>query len=44
MVYKLFNAFVGRVSGVWCRRCGESITPRDSFGVSEGVCAACREL
>jgi hypothetical protein len=26
-----------------CRRCAETISPRDAFGHSEGVCTPCRE-
>jgi hypothetical protein len=42
MVYRLFRAFIGRESGRWCRSCGESIAPREAFGLGEGVCPACR--
>ena len=42
MVFRLFRAFVGRESGCWCRGCGESVSPADAFGLSEGVCRACR--
>jgi hypothetical protein len=27
----------------WCRSCGEPIERRDPFGLSEGVCAPCRD-
>lgn len=43
MPYKLFRAIAMLESGRDCRRCGEAIAPSDAFGVSEGVCAACRE-
>ena len=42
MVYRLFRAFIGRESGRSCRTCGDSIVPRDDFGISEGVCLNCR--
>lgn len=29
-------------SGRFCRVCGRGIQARDPFGVSEGVCPACR--
>jgi hypothetical protein len=42
MLYKLFRAFAMRHAGLDCRRCGQSIEPGDYFGLSEGVCRACR--
>jgi len=42
MLYKLFNAFAMRHSGVDCRRCGSSVARRDHFGLSESVCSNCR--
>jgi hypothetical protein len=29
-------------SGRWCRVCGLGIARGDEFGLSEGVCSACR--
>ncbi|HYA00606.1 MAG TPA: hypothetical protein VEK76_09675 [Candidatus Binatia bacterium] len=29
-------------SGRWCRVCGQEIGWDDGFGLSEGVCSACR--
>jgi uncharacterized OB-fold protein len=42
MLYRLFNAFIGRESGSRCRSCGDVVVPGDEFGVSEGVCRNCR--
>ena len=42
MVHNLLLALTNRYSGRSCRRCGDSIVQRDRFGVSEGVCPACR--
>lgn len=42
MIYDLFRALVRIETGRSCRRCTESIPPRDQFGLSEAVCAACR--
>lgn len=42
MLYRLFRAIAGLEAGRDCRSCNESITPRDYFGMSEGVCAPCR--
>jgi hypothetical protein len=42
MLYRLFNAFIGRESGTRCRSCGDVVVPGDEFGVSEGVCRNCR--
>lgn len=42
MLYRLVLALAGRYFGRECRTCGEPISPGDEFGVSEGVCAACR--
>ena len=41
-VWKVFRAMAGLESGRWCRRCSESILAEDRFGMSEGVCRACR--
>ncbi len=42
-VYKIIRAFTGSEAGRSCRTCGEAILPRDGFGMSEGVCAPCRD-
>jgi hypothetical protein len=42
MLYKLLRAFAMQHAGLDCRRCGHSIAPGDHFGLSEGVCRACR--
>jgi hypothetical protein len=42
MIHSLFKSLYGLVSGRDCRVCGESIPRVDGFGVSEGVCNACR--
>lgn len=42
MVYRLVLALAGRYFGRECRTCSEPISRLDQFGVSEGVCAACR--
>lgn len=42
MLYDLLLAMVNLHSGRRCRSCGTTIAPRDHFGVSEGVCPACR--
>jgi hypothetical protein len=41
--WRFFRSLAGDESGRWCRRCGESISPRDAFGLSESVCPPCRE-
>jgi hypothetical protein len=41
-IYTLFRALAGLEAGRWCRTCHEPIAPRDGFGLSEGVCRACR--
>jgi hypothetical protein len=38
----LLHALSGQESGRNCRRCSESIPSSDRFGMSEGVCRACR--
>ena len=43
MVYKVLRALAGLESGRECRVCGETIRPKDLFGLGEGVCQACRE-
>ena len=40
--WRLFRALAGSEAGRSCRCCGESITPADRFGFSEGVCRPCR--
>jgi hypothetical protein len=42
VLYRLFNAFIGRESGRACRVCGDVIVPGDAFGISEGICRNCR--
>jgi hypothetical protein len=42
MLYTLIRSLVQLESGRRCRRCTDAISPRDPFGVSEGVCAPCR--
>ena len=42
MLYRFFNAFIGRESGRICRVCASVIVPKDDFGISEGVCRNCR--
>jgi hypothetical protein len=42
MFYTLIRSLVQLESGRYCRRCGDSISPHDPFGVSEGVCPSCR--
>jgi hypothetical protein len=42
MFWRLFRSLAGGESGRWCRTCGESISPRDPFGISESVCPPCR--
>ena len=39
---KLLYAMYGLYEGRDCRSCGEAISPEDGFGMSEGVCGACR--
>jgi len=41
--FRLFRAFAMLESGLTCRRCGEGIVPADHHGLSEGVCAPCRD-
>jgi hypothetical protein len=40
--YDLVLALVNAHSGRRCRTCGAEISPRDHFGVSEGICPGCR--
>jgi intracellular sulfur oxidation DsrE/DsrF family protein len=42
MLFKLFRAIALQHSGVECRVCRESVHRSDHFGLSEGVCRACR--
>jgi hypothetical protein len=42
-IYRLIRALTGMEAGRWCRACGSGIAPKDSFGMSEGVCAPCRD-
>jgi hypothetical protein len=42
MLYRIFRAIALQHAGVECRRCRESIHRSDQFGLSEGVCGACR--
>jgi hypothetical protein len=43
----MFNRFLRAIamldSGLPCRTCGEGIKRDDEFGLSEGVCAPCRD-
>jgi hypothetical protein len=41
-IYSTFRALVGLESGRWCRGCCDAIARGDAFGLSEGVCRACR--
>jgi len=41
-IYRLIRAMAGEETGRTCRRCAESIRTSDPFGMSEGVCRACR--
>jgi hypothetical protein len=41
-VWSVLRALTGFESGRACRRCSESISARDQFGISEGVCTPCR--
>jgi len=41
-VWRFFRSMAGIESGRWCRSCSEPIERRDRFGLSEGVCHACR--
>ena len=41
-IYRLIRVMAGEETGRTCRRCAESIRPSDPFGMSEGVCRACR--
>ncbi len=43
MIYSLLRSIVRIEAGRSCRTCSESISPRDPFGLSEGVCHPCRE-
>ena len=38
----LVRSLAGPQSGHYCRICSEPIFRKDSFGLSEGVCHACR--
>ena len=40
--YRVLRALMGLERGRSCRRCNEAILADDSFGLSEGVCRACR--
>jgi hypothetical protein len=41
-IYTLIRSLFGLDSGRHCRHCGESVERGDAFGLSEGVCDACR--
>lgn len=38
----LVRSLAGPQSGQLCRICSEQILRKDHFGLSEGVCSACR--
>jgi hypothetical protein len=40
--WKWFRGLANLEFGTWCRNCGDSISPGDPFGQSEGVCQLCR--
>ncbi|HEY7196855.1 MAG TPA: hypothetical protein VH306_06695 [Gaiellaceae bacterium] len=42
MVYRILNALNGLVTSQECRRCTQPILAEDRYGLSEGVCTACR--
>jgi hypothetical protein len=42
VTYRVLQALVGLEAGRSCRRCREAILVDDHFGLSEGVCRACR--
>jgi hypothetical protein len=42
-IYSFFQALTGIEAGRWCRHCHEPIARKDAFGLSEGVCAPCRD-
>ena len=41
-IWNVFRAMAGLEYGRRCRSCAESILAEDRFGMSEGVCRACR--
>jgi hypothetical protein len=41
-VWRVLRALTGVERGRSCRNCGEAILAKDPFGMSEGVCNACR--
>jgi hypothetical protein len=41
LTYRVLRALAGLERGRHCRRCDEAILG-DAFGLSEGVCRACR--
>jgi hypothetical protein len=43
MINKLLGAIAMLDSGLPCRTCGQGIERGDEFGLSEGVCAPCRD-
>lgn len=43
MINKFFRAIAMLDSGLPCRTCGQGIARDDEFGLSEGVCAPCRD-
>jgi hypothetical protein len=42
-IASLLHAFTLPTSGRRCRTCGNTITKRDAFGLSEAVCSPCRD-
>jgi len=40
--WTLLRAIYGLEGGRDCRRCAAAVPPADAFGISEGVCRACR--
>lgn len=41
-VWNVLRAMSGLETGRVCRRCGDGMCTDDHFGMSEGVCRACR--
>jgi hypothetical protein len=41
--YRFLRALAGLEAGRDCRVCGDAISPKDLFGLGEGVCEPCRE-
>ncbi|MGH2754889.1 MAG: hypothetical protein ACRDLB_10705 [Actinomycetota bacterium] len=38
----LVRSLTGQEAALYCRSCHDRVSPRDPFGMSEGICSVCR--